>query len=502
MKNLIVVIAAALLLPAAAWAAPGDLAKAAMNNDIAEVTKLLAAGADANDRYGKSDGTALMFAAQNGNAAMVRALIAAGADVKATRPGSFFALHHAAAAGTPEVVSAVLEAGAALDAKTEKGATPLQAALNNGRFDNAELLLQRGADLRAIANYEEALAWAIAAPGPNTLPAPLLPRSLIDRLIAAGADPSKAKGGALALLHSASQNFQPEAIPVLIAHGADINGTDGQGNTSLLLACEDIKYEDVLGGYGSFGLMANILDVKPAKVVDSRILVKSLFLTPELPPLLKGIGFGFGDVKGEMADISRRRAATIAALIAAGADVKRANNRGETPVYALGDSFDGASMKVLLDAGGDPLAAAKVGDPPLHRAAEGGYTDALKAMLSAGANPNARNSDNQTPLMLAAISGGDVEVTIALLEANADVAARDKKGNTALHYAVGAEEENSLTKLATENGQLEPVVKVLLAKGADPLARNNARKTPRDLIKSPKYQPAMALLREAETSKN
>ena len=73
---------------------------------------------------------------------------------KASSPDGFSALHYAAFFGSPEAVLALVAAGADLEVRStnEKfalGATPLHSAVAAGRIDNAEVLLEAGADPNA-----------------------------------------------------------------------------------------------------------------------------------------------------------------------------------------------------------------------------------------------------------------------------------------------------------------------------------------------------------------
>ena len=61
--------------------------------------------------------------------------------------------------------------------------------------------------------------------------------------------------------------------------------------------------------------------------------------------------------------------------------------------------------------------------------------EVLKALLEAGADVNAKNKDGVTPLMPAAGSNPNPEVLKALLEAGADAKAKNNEGKTALDYA-------------------------------------------------------------------
>ena len=77
---------------------------------------------------------------------VVRALVRAGADVNACCGVTLAtALHAAARRGRVEIARALLDSGAAVNARTRKGDTPLQRATNCRRNGVSQLLLDRGA---------------------------------------------------------------------------------------------------------------------------------------------------------------------------------------------------------------------------------------------------------------------------------------------------------------------------------------------------------------------
>lgn len=90
-------------------------------------------------------------ALQAGDAAALRAALAAGADANAVSPDGAAALLVASLNSDPELATALLGAGADVNAANESnGATPLHAAAFLGHADVARVLLDGGADANAV----------------------------------------------------------------------------------------------------------------------------------------------------------------------------------------------------------------------------------------------------------------------------------------------------------------------------------------------------------------
>lgn len=129
-----------------------ELMRAVRGGDLAAVKRLSGSpGALAGDAEGI---TPLMLAAGLGNAAMVGVLLAAGADVNAADARGFTALFRACYNGDedrgyPDVVQALLDAGADREAKIGYGVRPLMYAAGNGEAGVVEVLLRAGAEVAA-----------------------------------------------------------------------------------------------------------------------------------------------------------------------------------------------------------------------------------------------------------------------------------------------------------------------------------------------------------------
>ena len=134
-----------------ASAPSSDLGAAALRGDLAEVERLLKAGADVNAKD-KDGVTPLHWAATNPTPAVLEVLLKAGADVNAEDNDGRTPLHAAAANNpSPAVIEVLLKAGAKVNANSNRVSTPLHwAAANNPSPAVLEVLRKAGADPRAI----------------------------------------------------------------------------------------------------------------------------------------------------------------------------------------------------------------------------------------------------------------------------------------------------------------------------------------------------------------
>jgi ankyrin repeat protein len=127
-----------------------DVFEAAALGDDARLEELLQ-GEPELARSWSSDGfTALHYAAFFGTPKAIRTLLAHGAEVETPATNEQFApqarpLHSAVAAGRSENAEALLEAGADPNARQHGGFTPLMQAEQSGNLDLAELLIRHGA---------------------------------------------------------------------------------------------------------------------------------------------------------------------------------------------------------------------------------------------------------------------------------------------------------------------------------------------------------------------
>ena len=130
-----------------------------------------------------ADGTTLLHQAVNANdLAEVRRLIHAGANVNAANRYGVTPLSLAAANGNAPIVAALLTAGASPNAVSGEGEPVLMSAARSGDLAAVDMLLARGADPNARESWQAqtALMWAAAENHPE----------VVETLLRHGADPN------------------------------------------------------------------------------------------------------------------------------------------------------------------------------------------------------------------------------------------------------------------------------------------------------------------------
>ena len=119
----------------------GPLHKAAVNGTTVEVIKLIAGGADINEKKAFSKKTPLMYAASYGRQDVVRVLLSKGAAVNNKDTLGNTALMNAVEIGNFDIVSALLTKGADVNAANLEGETALMIATFNNHIEIVKHLL-------------------------------------------------------------------------------------------------------------------------------------------------------------------------------------------------------------------------------------------------------------------------------------------------------------------------------------------------------------------------
>ena len=459
---------------------------AAYREDPSLAAALLQAGADATLRTRQGE-TPLHAAAQQARSATIVVLLEGGVDVNAPDGSGDTPLHIAATAGTPATVEALLAGGADIHAKNARGDTPLHAA--------AQLPRRRYSGMQELPRVDTAIVRTLIREGGET-------------------DARNARGGTP--LHTAWAEGNVLVADQLVALGADPDARDAAGQRAGDPACDwhdwNVERSPVEGVRGCLA-MGTDPDARDeyGRTPLHRLVTRLYRGPPPLPAiralLAAGADANVTDAGGKtpLHSLAAARGEQIevgAALLEAGADVAAVDNDGATPLHAAAASGPPAYVSWLVESGAEVGARDARSRTPLHEAVEN--PGAAILLLTLGADPAALDSagtpadpaacdhwntpsfftvadarvvegcldtgadvnatterwpagywgGDVTPLHAAAAWTRDPGVIAVLVEAGADVDARDDRDFSPLHAAARLNEN-------------EEVVRALVAAGAD-----------------------------------
>lgn len=357
----------------------------------------------------------MLAAMSNRHPSTIKALVAAGLDVNIRHPKGWTPLLLAALNGNrPAVPAALIEAGAHVRDTNDRGETPPMLVVSMKGPDSASLLLKAGTDINARDNKGKTALMHAATDSWEP--------AMLDFLLRSGADvDTRDREGQTALMHAAAKSAEPARLTLLLQAGADTNARDNGEMTPLLHAAK-----------GSHVLRHCIwmLDVEAARQVMGEERMR------------------MGAESTLKSDLRHtRRADLVELLLQAGADVHAANTEGETALLlALSGDERSKSFEALNRMGVD-LETVPGEDGLSYReivARAGDNLEVVTALLRGGAEPNARTQAGFTPLMRAARGAWSFQLIERLIEFGADLKVRDPEGKTALDYAVLPEVRSAL----------------------------------------------------------
>jgi len=372
----------------------------------------------------------LYLACTNRNTAMVERLLMAGGKPNAQLVSGETVLMNCARTGDVAAVKALLARGANVNASEQsRGQTALMWAVAQKHPAVVAALIASGANINARSRvYDQ----TVSRDSPASADADY-PRDTVRR------------GGSTALLFAA-RSGDAESARLLLAAGANVNDALPDGTSALVLATHS----------------------------DQRAVAMTL-LDKGADPDNAAVGY-----TALHAAVLRGDVALVKALLAHGANPSPKITKG-TPLRRSGTDFE--------------LPETLIGATPYFLAAKFLETAIMPVLLAAGTDPRVGLADGTTPLMVAAgmgaggvragglldrrgfsvVDGATIEdesrvleaVTVAL-DADGDVNAVNKAGDTALHSA---------TLLGYDR-----VIRLLAHKGAHINARNRRGKTPLALL--------------------
>jgi ankyrin repeat protein len=245
-------------------------------------------------------------------------------------------------------------------------------------------------------------------------------------------------------------------LPLFEKYGANLDASDDDGNTPLLLAIIGEHFETVFSllESGADPNLANTQGLSPLILairshqprLTSILLEQPLDLERQDPfgntPLLIAVLNGNEQI--------------IDQLIIAGAKLEHLNYMGQNALHLAAIQGQVNIVKKFIDAKLSPINPDQFGLTALHRAAENGHAGVVRIFLEAKTvDPNTNvldaHGDGGTPWILAA-KRGHINVLEALLEASADPDAVELlNGTTALQAASSEGQQSTVRWLLEKN---------------------------------------------------
>jgi len=417
-----------------------------------------------------------------------------------------------------ELVKLLLEKGADVNVKDQRGFTPLHKACGLGRFRIAKFLLDHGANPEA-RNVNDRTPLHIAA-GPGR-------EAIIDwyrEHCPELADKVLGSGDGRTIIAVVGNDNDLMSIRKLLDIGVEVNGFDNKGETMLYAACKGGQDEVVIL------LLEAGADVNTATAFMNSTPLHAACAAghPEIVGLLlrASADIEARDINNQTAlhlAVMRSNIEIIKLLFKAGASLVE-DNQGHTPAdYVIQPQRDSPvreeivalfhehfheqmtpdkDIRSMIEFENVPDRMAKIrrsligadvnkkdgkGRTLVLLACEAKFLpdkerlDLLRILLDGGGDPNAGDVFGTTPLHDASLKNATT-VARLLIEAGADMNVRDQFGNTPLHQACGCGSKN--------------MVGLLLSHGADVTVVNNFGSNPLKFMTDGPEDPAENPLRE------
>lgn len=423
------------------------MCKAAYGGHLAVVETLVAAGADVN-----AGSSPLHLAAREGHGEIVAFLLMKGAEKEAINSNRHTPLIMAVGAGHIAVVKTLIAADVDICSADFYGFTALHAAVVNGHDEIAAILAQEGADKDALENRDDTTPLIMAASEGQL--------SMVETLAAAGADVNVRRAGdGTTALHCAVEHGYHKIVSVLLRNGADTDVRDKEGDdTPLMWALErsDVHVPIVeallaagadlntrCGGRVALHIAASEGHDEIVSLMLKNGAAKDVLDFTGQTPLCRAVAEG--------------RLAVVEILVAAGADVnaRSSSDAVETVLHVAARGGHNKIVSSLLKKGADKDALDNQGDTPLRLAVENDHLTVVETLVAAGASLHVLSSYDGYSVLDWASEQGKVLMMQAILGGGADVDARDRRGDTALHKAIENYQQDAVDALLDAGADIE-----------------------------------------------
>ena len=440
-----------------------DIYTAISDGNLQQVQQLLSENPELLNAQNRSGQTPLWKAAEKGNLGMVQFLLKQGADPAIGDNEHTLPFHMAAVTGNIELFDVFHNKGFDINILDDNHITPLFYAIQGRHPEMVKHIL----DLKGSVKIRSANGFT-----PMLYAAIFGPAETMQLLLDHKGNVNVQTNSGVAPLHSACSFGRTDIVKMLVEHGADIEIRTEQGDTPLMWARNPNSYESAkyLIEKGADVNARNNRDHTPLMSVVERGAIPNAQLLLDHGADINAINT-WGGTPLTMAAFARDSDAMCKFLILRGAAVNPGKPQIETPLHRAVAEGNMGMIKNLVENGAHINRADEDGYTPLHMAIKYNQPKAAAYLLEHGSFVNIPdNTLGNCELHLAAMRGSE-EMMEQLIEAGADVNARNHEGKTpldlALYYghtrlaydllANGASDEQLLTTLQKPNPLTEPV---------------------------------------------
>lgn len=387
----------------------------------------------------------------------------------------------------PEVVRALLAAGANPNLANSYGRTPLMEAVVANTFEDdiVKALIAARPAINAQDN-DGASALLLACINGRRI-------SIISSLIAAHADvnlPDKT-GRTPLLAASALENrngmFGAESADILrqlIAAKANVKARNAANETALMLAIR-AEREDLVKLLLDAGVDINVVNSDG----DSALTIAAAIHGSDSRPFY----------------YYNRPESVVEQLIKAGAQVRTRNNAGESVLTVMSGKARRDELPIIeliiqraAQEGSEQFVQVEDLLRAIRRAGGKSSAGIVKALIASGGDVKGRSEDGKAMLIVAIEESGNADVVESLVAAGADVNLKEANGDTPLLAAIrqylGAENARVRSVLRQD----PRVIEVLLSSRANPLERTRDGLTALELARQSANGKLISLIERAQ----
>jgi ankyrin repeat protein len=336
-----------------------------------------------------------------------------------------------------EIIRAILEKRASVNAQNKEGESALHLAVHNNQADIGTLLLDNGADIFLVnARGETPLFLTFYVRAGSQRTAREIRMFMLNPVVMSTRD---SLGNTV--LHHATMWRIDSVIPAIVERGANTEVTNISGETPLFIAVKAnaastvralLESGALLTGRDSLGntalhtaVRSNAAQAAEA-LLDAKINIDAYNLYGQTP-LHDAVRLGSYDAQ--------------VILVRRGANIEVRDNEGNTPLLLTVRMGAFRSAEHLIASGSDINTRNNAGDTALHMAVRDERSDIVSLLLQGGAQIYSMNADGESPFSIALSfqdernqAGASRMVSTLLTTDRAKIS--DDEGRSPLHIAV------------------------------------------------------------------